>query len=232
MITIRKSTDRGHADHGWLDTRHSFSFAGYLDPQHVGFRSLRVINEDFIAPGAGFGTHPHDNMEILTWILEGGLEHKDNMGNGSVIRSGDIQRMTAGTGVTHSEFNASKEERVHLLQIWLLPEEQGLAPSYEEAHIPEEDRRGRLTLIAARNGRDRAITIHQDVELYDALLEAGDAVEHRLAAGRGAWVQVARGRITLNGQKLGAGDAAAVEDEELLSLESLESTEALLFDLA
>jgi redox-sensitive bicupin YhaK (pirin superfamily) len=232
MITIRKSTDRGHADHGWLDTRHSFSFAGYHDPQHMGFRSLRVINEDFIAPGAGFGTHPHDNMEILTWILEGGLQHEDSMGNGSVIRPGDIQRMTAGTGVTHSEFNASKTEQVHLLQIWIVPEKRGLTPFYEEAHIPEEDRRGRLRLIAARDGRDGAVTIHQNVDLYDALLEAGARLEHHLAPGRGAWVQVARGRINLNGHELGAGDAAAVEEEEILSLESLEPSEVLLFDLA
>lgn len=232
MITIRKATDRGHANHGWLESWHSFSFAGYFDEAHMGFRSLRVINEDFIAPGGGFGTHPHDNMEILTWILEGGLQHRDNMGNGSVIRPGDIQRMTAGTGVTHSESNASKEERVHLLQIWLLPEKRGLTPSYEEMHVAEEERRGKLKLIAARDGREGAVKIHQDADLYDALLEADDKVSHRLTAGRGAWIQVARGKISVNGRELDAGDAAAVENEELLALKSLASSEVLLFDLA
>ena len=232
MITVRPAAERGHFDHGWLDTYHTFSFASYHDPQHMGFRSLRVINDDRVKPAEGFGTHAHRDMEILTWVLEGALEHKDSMGNGSVIRPGDIQRMTAGTGVTHSEFNPSRAEPVHLLQIWLLPRQRGLAPGYEEKRFPEETRRGRLRLIAARDGRDGAVTIHQDADLWTALLEAGESVRHALAPGRHAWLHVARGRITANGITLAAGDGAAISDVPAVEVKSADRSEVLLFDLS
>jgi redox-sensitive bicupin YhaK (pirin superfamily) len=232
MITVRPAAERGHFDHGWLDTSHTFSFASYHDPRHMGFRSLRVINEDRVKPGEGFGTHAHRDMEILTWVLEGALEHKDSMGNGSVIRPGDIQRMSAGTGVTHSEFNPSREAPVHLLQIWLLPRERGLAPGYEEKRFPPEARRGRLCLIAGRDGRDGAVTIHQDADLWTALLQPGESVRHTLASGRYAWLQVARGAVSLNGSTLGAGDGATVSDEAALEIAGAARAEVLLFDLA
>ena len=206
MITVRPGSERGHFDHGWLDTYHTFSFASYHDPRHMGFRSLRVINEDRVQPAEGFGTHAHRDMEILTWVLEGALEHKDSMGNGSVIRPGDIQRMSAGTGVTHSEFNPSRRELVHLLQIWLLPSQRGLTPGYEEKRFETESRRGVLRLIAARDGRDGAVSIHQDADLWTALLEPTEAVRHPLTAGRHAWLHVARGKVTANGTKLEAGE--------------------------
>jgi redox-sensitive bicupin YhaK (pirin superfamily) len=232
MIAVRPAAERGHADHGWLDTRHTFSFASYHDPRHMGFRSLRVINEDRVKPGEGFGTHAHRDMEILTWVLEGALEHKDSMGNGSVIRPGDLQRMSAGTGVTHSEFNPSREEPVHFLQIWLLPRERGLPPGYEQKGFPEEERRGRLRLVAAGDGRDGAVTIHQDADLWTALLEPGKSVRHALTSGRYAWVHVARGVVSLNGSTLGAGDGAAVSGEAALEITGAVDAEVLLFDLA
>ena len=231
MISVRPAAERGHADHGWLDTRHTFSFASYHDPRYMGFRSLRVINEDRVKPAEGFGTHAHRDMEILTWVLEGALEHKDSMGNGSVIRPGDLQRMSAGTGVTHSEFNPSREAPVHFLQIWLLPRERGLPPGYEQKRFPQEARRGRLRLIAAGDGREGAVTIHQDAEVWTALLEPGESVRHRLAPGRYAWVHVARGALSLNGSTLGAGDGAAVSDESALEITSAAGAEVLLFDL-
>jgi redox-sensitive bicupin YhaK (pirin superfamily) len=232
MITIRPAAERGHFDHGWLDTYHTFSFASYHDPRHMGFRVLRIINEDRVKPGEGFGTHAHRDMEILTWVLEGALEHKDSMGNGSVIRPGDIQRMSAGTGVTHSEFNPSREAPVHLLQIWLLPHQRGLPPSYEEKRFPPEARRGRLCLIAAGDGRQDAVTIHQDADLWTALLEPGESVRHALKPGRHAWLQVARGTVSLRSPTLGAGDGAAVSDEAALEITAGAPAEVLLFDLA
>ena len=231
MIAVRPAAARGHADHGWLDTRHTFSFASYHDPRHMGFRSLRVINEDRVQPAEGFGTHAHRDMEILTWVLEGALEHKDSMGNGSVIRPGDLQRMSAGTGVTHSEFNPSREAPVHFLQIWLLPRERGLPPGYEQKGFPQEARRGRLRLIAAGDGREGAVTIHQDADVWTALLQPGESVRHALAPGRYAWLHVARGAVSLNGSTLGAGDGAAVSDESALEITAAAGAEVLLFDL-
>lgn len=232
MIAVRPAAERGHADHGWLATRHTFSFASYHDPRHMGFRSLRVINEDRVQPAEGFGTHAHRDMEILTWVLEGALEHKDSMGNGSVIRPGDLQRMSAGTGVTHSEFNPSREAPVHFLQIWLLPRERGLPPGYEQKHFTQEARRGRLCLIAAGDGRGGAVTIHQDADVWTALLQPGESVRHALAPGRYAWLHVARGAVSLNGSTLGAGDGAAVSDEAELEIAAAARAEVLLFDLA
>ena len=232
MVTIRRSKDRGHAQHGWLDSRHTFSFADYQDPAHMGFRALRVINEDRVQPAMGFGTHPHRDMEILSYVLEGGLAHKDSLGTGSVIRPGDVQRMTAGTGVTHSEFNASSAEPVHFLQIWLLPERRGLAPSYEQKHFAEDQRRGRLQLVASRDGRAGSLTVHQDVAVYDVLLEPKERAELPLVKGRHAWVQVARGSASVNGETLRAGDGAALSDETALRLEGVEPAEVLVFDLA
>jgi redox-sensitive bicupin YhaK (pirin superfamily) len=231
MMVIRPGAARGHFDHGWLDTYHTFSFASYHDPQHMGFRSLRVINEDRVKPGEGFGTHAHRDMEILTWVLEGALEHKDSMGNGSIIRPGDIQRMSAGTGVTHSEFNPSRDEPVHLLQIWLLPRQRGLSPGYEEKGFPPETRRGGLRLIAARDGRAGAVTIHQDADLWTALLEPGESVRHILEAGRHAWLHVAAGSVAANGMALRAGDGAAISDEKVVEGTAKDRSEILLFDL-
>jgi redox-sensitive bicupin YhaK (pirin superfamily) len=232
MITIRKSEDRGHFSHGWLDTYHTFSFDQYYDPAHMHFRSLRVINEDRVAPGQGFPTHSHRDMEIITYILSGALEHRDSMGNGSVIRPGDVQRMSAGSGVSHSEFNPSDSEAVHLLQIWILPESRGRAPSYEEKSFSEDERRGRLRLVASEDGRGGSVTIHQDARLYAAILDAGAAVQHPLGANRYAWLQVARGAISLNEMELQQGDGAAVSNETYLKIVAQESTEIMLFDLA
>jgi len=232
MITVRPGSERGHFDHGWLDTYHTFSFASYHDPRYMGFRSLRVINEDRVQPAEGFGTHAHRDMEILTWVLEGALEHKDSMGNGSVIRPGDIQRMSAGTGVTHSEFNPSRDELVHLLQIWLLPSRRGLTPGYEEKRFEPESRRGALRLIAARDGRDGAVTIHQDADLWTALLEPAQIVRHSLAAGHHAWLHVARGKVTANGVSVAAGDGAAFSDEPGVEVRATDGAEVLLFDLS
>ena len=231
MIILRKSTDRGHANHGWLDSHHTFSFAGYHDAEHMGFGDLRVINEDHVQPGQGFGTHGHRNMEIISYVLDGALEHKDSMGNGSVIRPGDVQRMSAGNGVRHSEFNASKTAPVHFLQIWIEPNVTGIAPGYEEKHFAPDDKRGRLRLIAAPDGRDGAVTIHQDARVYAALLDGADSVTHVLQPGRRAYVHVARGALNVNGQPLAAGDGARITDETRISFAEAKDAEILLFDL-
>jgi hypothetical protein len=231
MIRVRKAEERGHADHGWLDTYHTFSFADYYDPQNMGFRALRVINEDRVEPGAGFSPHGHRDMEILTYVLEGGVEHKDSTGSGGVIRPGQVQKMSAGTGVVHSEYNASDQEPLHLLQIWILPERQGLRPGYEEKSFPESEKRGRLRLIASRDGREGSVRMHQDVAIYATVLDSGEKLAHDLEPGRHAWLQVARGRLLLNGQLLQAGDGAAVSQESRLELEGQDRAEALLFDL-
>ena len=232
MINVRKANERGHFNFGWLDTYHTFSFGDYYDPRQQGFRSLRVINEDRVHPGRGFPTHPHRDMEIITYILSGALEHRDSMGTGSVIRPGDVQRMSAGTGVTHSEANPSPTEPVHLLQIWLLPRERGIRPSYEQKAFADEEKRGRLRLVASSDAREGSVRIHQDASLHAALLAPGEEVTHRLAPGRAAWVQVARGAVTLNVQPLGQSDGAAVSDESELVIAGVEPSEILLFDLA
>ncbi|MEG4288164.1 pirin family protein [Microcoleus sp. C2C3] len=232
MITVRKSEARGHANHGWLDSYHTFSFAGYYDPNYMNFRSLRVINEDVVSPGRGFGTHGHSDMEIITYVLEGALEHKDSLGTGAVIKPGEVQRMTAGTGIQHSEFNHSQTDPVHLLQIWLLPDTKGLSPSYEQRDFPLAERRGKLRLVAARDARDGAVKVHQDVDLYAAVLDKNSRVSHALGPNRHAWVQVARGSVLLNGLALENGDAAAVSDEAEVVIDAAEDAEFLLFDLA
>jgi len=232
MITIRKSEDRGHFDFGWLDTYHTFSFDQYFNPAHSHFRKLRVINEDRVAPGQGFPTHSHADMEIITYILSGALEHRDSMGNGSVIRPGDVQRMSAGTGVSHSEYNPSESEAVHLLQIWIFPRARNLPSGYEQKAFTEEERLGRLRLVASEDGRDGSVTIQQDARLYAAILEPGAIVEHQLAADRYAWAQVARGNLKLNGVAMNQGDGAAVRDETALQLVADDKAEVLLFDLA
>jgi len=232
MITIRPAAERGRTKIGWLDSRHSFSFGDYQDYDHMGFHSLRVINDDRVAPGGGFPTHPHRDMEIVTWVLSGALEHKDSLGTGSAIRPGELQRMTAGTGILHSEFNGSKAEPVHLLQIWLFPEKRGLTPGYDQKSFPAAERKGRLKLIASRDGRDGSVSFHTDASLYVAALGPGQKVSHALAPGRAAWVQVATGSVTLNGKTLAAGDGAAVENESALELVGVEDGETLLFDLA
>lgn len=230
-ITIRRSADRGHANHGWLDTHHTFSFADYYDPKFMGFGSLRVINDDRVAPSRGFGTHPHRDMEIITVVLSGSLAHKDSMGNGSTIRPGDVQRMSAGTGVTHSEVNPSSDEPVHLHQIWIIPERGGLTPSYEQRSFPDSEREGRLRLVASRDGRDGSVTIHQDASLYVSVLRPGDEVTHQIAPGRRAWVQVARGEVTLNGQVLREGDGASSEVAGAMVIAGIERADLLVFDL-
>ncbi|HXA97538.1 MAG TPA: pirin family protein [Candidatus Dormibacteraeota bacterium] len=232
MIVKRPAAERGHFNHGWLDTSHTFSFAGYHDPERMGFRTLRVINEDRVQGGKGFGNHSHSDMEIVTYVLEGALAHSDSMGNRSTIVPGDIQRMTAGTGVTHSEFNPRPQEPVHFLQIWILPDRRGLAPGYEQKAIPEAEERGALRLVASRDGRDGSVTIHQDVDLYASRLLPGERVKHAVASGRHAWLQVVTGRIELNGTALGAGDGAAVSRESALEMVAVEPAHFLLFDLA
>jgi redox-sensitive bicupin YhaK (pirin superfamily) len=234
MITVRRASDRGHADFGWLDTHHTFSFGDYYDPRFMGFRQLRVINEDRVEPGAGFPTHGHRDMEIISYVLEGELEHKDSLGTGSVIRPGDVQRMSAGRGITHSEYNASGAQPLHFLQIWILPESGGLAPGYEQKHYAENERHGRWRLIASREGRDGSVTLHQDVALHATLLEPGQGAELTLAPGRHGWVQVARGQVELGGQTLQAGDGAAVSEEHSLRVVGTgdETAEVLAFDLA
>ncbi|WP_341734279.1 pirin family protein [Microcoleus sp. EPA2] len=232
MIAIRKSEARGHANHGWLDSYHTFSFANYYDPKYMNFRSLRVINEDVINGGKGFGTHGHTDMEIITYVLEGALEHKDSLGTGAVIKPGEVQRMSAGTGIKHSEFNHSPTDPVHLLQIWLLPDRNGLTPSYEQRDFPLAERQGRLRLVAARDARDGAVKIHQDVDLYAAVLDKDARVCHVLQSNRHGWVQVARGSVLLNGLALEQGDGAAVSDESELVIEATADAEFLLFDLA
>lgn len=230
MIRVRRAADRGRADHGWLLAQHTFSFAGYRDPAHDRFRALRVLNEDRIAPGRGFGTHPHRDMEIVTLVLEGALEHKDSMGNGEVLRPGEFQRMTAGSGITHSEFNPSPTEPTHLYQIWLEPSRRGLTPSYEQRRFDDID--GRLRLVAAPDAADGALTIHTDARVYLARLQPGERVQHPLAAGRHAWLQVLRGEVTLADEALAASDGAAVSDEAELAIEARQPAELLLFDLA
>jgi redox-sensitive bicupin YhaK (pirin superfamily) len=228
MITIRRSHERGHADHGWLDTWHTFSFADYHDPAHMGFRALRVINDDKVAPGTGFGTHQHRDMEIITYVLDGELEHRDSMGNGSIIRPGDVQRMSAGTGVRHSEKNPSDDAGVHLLQIWILPERAGIRPGYEQKNFPVAERTGTLRLVASPDGDDGSVTIHQDVRLYAAILD-GTPQTHAFGKDRHGWLHVARGEAELNGQKLAAGDGAAISGEESVTIGG--HGEVLLFDL-
>jgi len=234
MIQIRRSDERGRAEHGWLDSRHTFSFGGYYDPEHMGFRALRVINEDRVRGGTGFGTHGHRDMEIVSYVLSGSLAHKDSLGNGSVLGAGDVQRMTAGTGVQHSERNPSLDEPVHFLQIWLLPDREGLEPGYEEANFTDEDKRGRLCRIVSAAGKDGALGIHQDVDLYATILDAGRSVQLDLRPGRHAWAQVVRGEVTLNDQGLRPGDGAAVSGETSVTLTGAGRGEAevLLFDLA
>ncbi len=232
MINVRPSNQRGGDDYGWLNTRHTFSFDRYYDPMFMGFRSLRVINEDVVAPGEGFPTHPHRDMEIITYVLDGALEHKDSLGTGSVIRPGDGQRMSAGRGIRHSEMNASTSNPVHLLQIWIMPDQPGHEPSYEQKTFSDEEKRGRLRLIAGPDGKDGSVTIHQDARLYVSLLDAGQEVVHELGKGRYAWLQVARGKIDLNGKTLRQGDGAAIEGEPKLTIKGVEDSEILLFDLA
>jgi quercetin 2,3-dioxygenase len=231
MITRRAAAERGYTDLGWLDSFHTFSFGDYNDPKQMGFRDLRVINEDWVRAGKGFGTHGHRDMEILTMVLSGGLEHKDSLGTGSVIRPGDVQRMTAGTGVTHSEYNHSKTEDVHFLQIWILPERGGLAPGYEQKAFPESEHRGRLRLVASRDGREGSLTLHQDAALHVGRIDRGQTIVHPLAPGRHAWVQVAEGAVRLNGGRLEAGDGAAVSGETSLALSGEEAADLLVFDL-
>ena len=232
MITIRRAIDRGHADHGWLDTYHTFSFSSYRDPKHVHFRALRVMNEDVVAPGQGFGTHPHDNMEIITYVLEGALEHRDSMGNGEVLRPGEFQRMSAGTGITHSEFNPSPTEPVHLYQIWLFPRQDGIEPSYEQKRFEEVERHNRLRLVASPDAADGSLLIHQDARIFLSLLYADKQVTHELAPRRHAWLQVLRGQVSLNGQALQTSDGAAVSNETALEVKASDVAEVMLFDLA
>jgi redox-sensitive bicupin YhaK (pirin superfamily) len=231
MIAIRRASERGHGQHGWLNTYHTFSFSDYHDPGHMGFRVLRVINEDRVAPGRGFGMHGHRDMEILSYVLEGALAHTDSLGNGSVLRPGELQRMSAGTGIRHSEFNPSDSEPVHFYQIWLLPDRQGLTPSYDQRTFPTEERSGRLRVVASPGGRDGSLAIHQDAEVLLTTLAAGDHVTHALAPGRHAWLQVLRGSARLNGLTLATSDGAAVSDESSLSILAPEACEVMLFDL-
>ncbi|MFO0562155.1 MAG: pirin family protein [Polyangiales bacterium] len=233
MFQRRLAADRGHAQHGWLDSWHTFSFADYYDPEHMGFRALRVINDDTVAPGQGFGRHPHRDMEIVSYVLEGALEHKDSLGTGSVIRPHDVQRMSAGTGVTHSEFNASRQEPVHFLQIWLLPSRRGIAPSYEQKRFAPEEKQGRLRVIASPDGRDGSVVIHSDAVVHAGIFREKESFELPLAEGRHAWVHVARGSVWVQGQALAAGDALAMTEERSVRIEGVEGAEAevLVFDL-
>jgi quercetin 2,3-dioxygenase len=231
MITFRDRMARGQSRTGWLDSRHTFSFANYDDPVQMGFRSLRVINEDRVIPGAGFPRHGHRDMDIISYVLQGALEHKDSLGNGTVIRPGEVQRMSAGTGILHSEFNSSQTEPVHFLQIWIIPDHVGLPPSYEQKTFPIEERRGRLRLVAAPDGRDGAVTVHQDARLFVANLGPGERVAHEIERGRGIWLQVARGIVAVNGTEMREGDGAAVEDEPAIAIEAETDAEILLFDL-
>ena len=231
MFALRRAEDRGHADHGWLNSYHTFSFGDYYDPKRMGFSNLRVINDDTVSPSGGFGTHGHRDMEIISYVLDGALKHEDSMGNGSVIRPGDVQRMRAGTGVMHSEFNASDSEPVHFLQIWVLPEKEGLKPSYEQKTFANEEKQGRLRLVGSRDGRHGSVTIHQDVDLYATVLSEGDHVSHVLADGRKGWVQVAQGSAVLNDQQLNQGDGVAIEGPATLTLTGTTDAEVLLFDM-
>ncbi|MEM8688496.1 MAG: pirin family protein [Pseudomonadota bacterium] len=230
-LTLRRAEERGTADLGWLNSKHTFSFGHYFDPQHIGFGSLRVINEDRVAPGGGFATHPHANMEIISYVISGALEHKDSMGNGSIIRPGDVQVMSAGTGVRHSEYNASNEDPVHFLQIWIVPERDGLTPGYEQEHFAPAEKKGQLRLIGSRDGRDGSVTIHQDVEFYASVLSGDDLVRHHVADGRGAWVQVISGSLVSGEETLHAGDALSFSQAGELTFSTKDSAEFLLFDL-
>lgn len=232
MINVRRANERGHANHGWLDSHHTFSFADYHDPAHMGFRALRVINEDRVAPGRGFGTHGHRDMEIVSYVLGGALDHKDSMGNGSTIRPGDVQRLSAGTGITHSEFNGSQTEPVHFLQIWLLPNEPGRAPSYEQKSFSTEEKRGRLRVVGSPSGDQGAVAIASSATMFAGLFGAKERAEHLLAADRYAWVHVVNGRANVNGHELGAGDAASFAKEPSVVVEGVENAEVLVFDLA
>jgi len=234
MMTIRKAGERGHADHGWLDSHHTFSFADYYDPEHMGFRALRVINDDRVDGGKGFGAHPHRDMEIISYVLDGALTHKDSTGTGETIRPGDVQRMSAGTGVVHSEFNASKTYQVHFLQIWLLPDKRGIAPSYEQKTFGDADKRGKLRLVASPAGSDGSLTIHTDTKIYAGQFASGETAELPIAQGRYAWVQVARGSLKINGQELAEGDGVAMGKESLVKIEGIDggNAEVLVFDLA
>ncbi len=231
MLAIRPANERGHANHGWLDSRHTFSFGHYYDPNFMGFGPLRVINEDQVKPAQGFGTHGHSDMEIISYVLDGALEHKDSLGTGSIIRPGDVQRMTAGTGVRHSEYNASSTDPVHFLQIWIIPEKNGLQPSYEQKAFSDEEKQGKLRLVGSRDGRDGSVTIHQDVNLYSALLSDGDEIDYDLAEGRNGWIQVARGSLRVDGSELSAGDGVALRGAKNVRLEGIEDAEILLFDM-
>jgi quercetin 2,3-dioxygenase len=232
MITIRPADQRGHADHGWLDTYHTFSFADYYDPRHMGFHGLRVINDDKVAAGRGFGTHPHRDMEIITYVLSGAVKHNDSMGTGSVIRPGDVQRMSAGTGVAHSEYNASSSEPLHLLQIWIEPAKRGIEPSYEQRSFARAEKQGKFRVVASPDGRAGSISIHADALVHAGLFEAGESAELSLNPERHAWVHVARGSVSVNGKTLSAGDGAAVSQESALRVEGLDAGEVLVFDLA
>jgi quercetin 2,3-dioxygenase len=232
MITLRRSYERGHTTLNWLESAHTFSFNNYIDPRHMDFRQLRVINDDRVKPGAGFGTHSHRDMEIITYVLEGALEHRDSTGNGSVIRPGDVQRMSAGTGISHSEYNHSPTMPVHFLQIWIVPERRGLQPGYEQHTFAPAELRGQWRLIAARDGRDGAVVVHQDVEVLAARLEPGEEIAYHLRPGRHAWLQLARGGVTLNGMSLKEGDGASVSEVADLTITAGDSSEVLLFDLA
>lgn len=233
MLTLRRAEERGRANFGWLDSRHSFSFGHYHDPAHMGFGPLRVINDDRVAPGGGFPTHPHSDMEIVSYVLEGALEHKDSLGTGSVIRANDVQRMSAGTGIRHSEYNASQTQPVHFLQIWIVPERKGLEPGYEQKAFSNEEKRGKLRLVGSRNGRDGSVTIHRDVDFYATLLNEDEAVSHTLKPGRTAWVQVAQGTAKLNGEQLYPGDGVAIEEAGVIALAGTSpDAEILLFDMA
>jgi len=231
MIALRKAGERGHANHGWLDSHHTFSFADYYDPDQMGHSALRVINEDRVQPAAGFPTHGHRDMEIVSYVLEGALEHKDSMGNGSVIRPGDVQRMSAGTGVRHSEFNASDKDPVHFLQIWIVPDRQGHAPGYEQKHFEPATLQGVLRVVASPDGRDGSVMIHQNATIHAGRIDAADQASYTLASGRRAYVHIARGSLTLNGQKMSAGDGARINDESTLRFENGNNAELLLFDL-
>jgi len=232
MITVRRSNERGGGDHGWLNTKHSFSFSDYWDPRWMGFRCLRVINEDYLAAASGFPTHSHDDMEIITYVLEGKLEHRDSLGTGSVILPGDGQRMTAGRGIRHSEYNPSRTDRVHLYQIWILPEKKGLEPSYEQKSFPAKEKQGKLRLIASPDANDGSVKINQDARLFVTLLEPGEEVVHNFGTGRHGWLQVAKGGVELKGLKLGQGDGAGISDQQQLTIQGAEDSEVLLFDLA
>jgi redox-sensitive bicupin YhaK (pirin superfamily) len=232
MISVRPAGERGKTRTGWLDSCHTFSFGDYYDPQHMGFRDLRVINEDRVVPGKGFPTHSHRDMEIITYVLEGALAHKDSTGTSSVIQVGDVQRMSAGTGISHSEYNPSQTEPVHFLQIWIIPDETGLVPGYEQRAFPLDKNRGRWTLIASKEGRDGSVTVHQDIDLWTARFSPGEQANFRLKPSRHAWAQLARGAVTFNGMPLNAGDGAAASQEEILEVKTVEAAELLMFDLA